>query len=98
MIAGYQSRPIAGYDPDGLRVGGFRMDWRSRLGPKLVAAQEAVSHVGSGATVGVSPFTTTPLTLCEELASRARAGSVSDVRSEEHTLNSSHQRIPYAVF
>ncbi len=58
------------------------MDWRSRLGTKLVSLQEAVSHVASGATVAVAPFTTTPVTLCEALASRGRAGGVSDVRIE----------------
>jgi hypothetical protein len=43
------------------------MDWRCRLGPKLVAAEQAVSHVQSGATVAVAPYTTTPVTLCRRV-------------------------------
>ena len=58
------------------------MDWRSRLGSKLVPLEQAISHVASGSTVGVAPFTTTPLTLCEGLAARGRAGQLSDVRIE----------------
>jgi acyl-CoA hydrolase/class 3 adenylate cyclase len=58
------------------------MDWRSRLGGRLVSAEEAVSHVASGATVGVAPFTTTPVTLCEGLVARGRASGLSDVRIE----------------
>lgn len=59
------------------------MDWRSRLGRKLVSLEEAVSKVASAATVGVAPYTTTPVTLCEGLAARGRAGAVSDVRIEQ---------------
>ncbi len=58
------------------------MDWRARLGPKLVSLEEALAHVAPGATVGIAPFTTTPLTLCEGLAERARAGRVADLRVE----------------
>ena len=58
------------------------MDWRSRLGSKLVSLEEAVSHVASGATVAVAPYTTTPVTLCEGLAARGRVGGLADVRIE----------------
>jgi 4-hydroxybutyrate CoA-transferase len=58
------------------------MDWRSRLGRKLVSAEEAVSHVRPGATVAIAPYTTTPATLCEALAARGRAGELADVRIE----------------
>jgi acyl-CoA hydrolase len=58
------------------------MDWRARLGSKLVSLEEAISHVTPGATVGIAPFTTTPATLCEGLAARARARGVTDVRVE----------------
>jgi len=58
------------------------MDWRTRLGTKLVSLEDAVGRVGSGATVGVAPFTTTPVTLCEGLKARARRGELRDVRVE----------------
>jgi len=58
------------------------MDWRARLGKKLVSLEEAVSHVTSGATVGVAPFTTTPTTLCQGLVERGRAAGLRDVRVE----------------
>lgn len=56
------------------------MDWRSRLGSKLISVEAAVAKVGSGATVGVSPFTTTPVTLCEGLKARGRQGGLENVR------------------
>lgn len=58
------------------------MDWRSGLGSKLVSLDEAVSHVASGMTVGVAPFTSTPTTLCEGLRRRGRADGLENVRVE----------------
>jgi 4-hydroxybutyrate CoA-transferase len=52
--------------------------WRSRLGDKLVAAEDAVARIESGATVAVAPFQATPYGLCEALA--ARLPSLKDVR------------------
>ena len=58
------------------------MDWRSRLGSKLVPLAEAVGHIRSGQTVTVAPYTTTPVTLCEGLKARGRAGELENVRIE----------------
>jgi len=44
--------------------------WRSRLGSKLVSAEEAVGHVNSGDRVVISIAQSSPLTLCTALAAR----------------------------
>lgn len=51
-------------------AGRITIDWRGRLGDKLVSREEAVSHIESGATVAVAPFQATPYGLCEALAAR----------------------------
>jgi len=57
------------------------MDWRARLGSKLVSLEQAVGLVRSGHTISVSPFTATPVTLCEGLKARTRAkGNLENVR------------------
>jgi 4-hydroxybutyrate CoA-transferase len=53
------------------------IDWRARLGEKLVSREDAISRVQPGATVAVAPFQGTPYGLCEELADRL--GSVAGV-------------------
>lgn len=58
------------------------MDWRARLGSKLVSVETAVGHVRSGDTVGCSPFTTSPITLAEGLKARGRKGGLENVRVE----------------
>ena len=58
------------------------MDWRARLGSKLVSLDTAVGHVGSGDTVAVAPFTTSPVTLCNGLIARGRKGGLENVRVE----------------
>jgi len=45
-------------------------DWRAQLGTKLVAAEEAVSHIKSGDRVTLSIAQATPFTLCAALAGR----------------------------
>ncbi len=59
------------------------MDWKTRLGPKLIPLEKAVGLVESGQTLGVSPYTSSPVTLCEGLKARAREkGDLRDVRVE----------------
>jgi acyl-CoA hydrolase len=58
------------------------MDWRSRCGSKLVSLEKAVGHVQSGQTVAVSPFTCTPMTLCQGLLERGRRGELENVKIE----------------
>ncbi|MFP6622408.1 MAG: acetyl-CoA hydrolase/transferase C-terminal domain-containing protein [Myxococcota bacterium] len=58
------------------------MDWHARLGTKLVSVEEAVGHVRSGDSVGCSPYTTSPLTLCEGLKAHGRKGGLEGVRVE----------------
>jgi acyl-CoA hydrolase len=59
------------------------MSWRDRLGAKLISLEQAVGYVQSGQTVGVSPFTASPLTLSEGLKTRARTkGDLENVRIE----------------
>jgi 4-hydroxybutyrate CoA-transferase len=45
-------------------------DWRAQLGAKLVAADEAVSHINSGDRVCLSIAQQTPFELCPALAGR----------------------------
>ena len=56
------------------------MTWRERCGAKLVAIETALAHVKSGDVVAVSPYTTTPYTLCEGLKGRVRKGGLDRVR------------------
>ncbi|MEX2236651.1 MAG: acetyl-CoA hydrolase/transferase C-terminal domain-containing protein [Dehalococcoidia bacterium] len=46
------------------------MDWREKLGDRLVSSGAAVGHVKSGDSVMVAPFTCTPHTLCNALYER----------------------------
>lgn len=59
--------------PSLLAVRRITIDWRDRLGDKLVSREDAVSRIGSGATVAVAPFQGTPYGLCEALAARLSA-------------------------
>ncbi len=56
------------------------MEWRDRLGEKLVSAERAVAHVKSGDTVAVAPYTCTPQTLCRALSEYGKKGGLKDVR------------------
>jgi 4-hydroxybutyrate CoA-transferase len=58
------------------------MDWRDRLGPKLVPTETAVKRIGSGDTVAVAPYTCTPHTLCGALFEHGRQGNLERVRVE----------------
>ena len=56
------------------------MDWRTRLGSKLVDLDAALAHVESGQTIAASPFTSSPITLCQGLIERGRRGELQDVK------------------
>ena len=58
------------------------MDWRTRLGTKLVSVEAAVAHVRSGSVVNVAPYASTPGTLCEGLKAHARRNGLRNVRIE----------------
>lgn len=45
-------------------------DWRAMLGPTLVAAEEAVSHIRSGDRITMSIAQSTPFAVCPALAAR----------------------------
>jgi 4-hydroxybutyrate CoA-transferase len=51
-------------------AGEARADWRTRLGSRLIAADEAVSHIKSGDRVCLSIAQQTPFELCPALAGR----------------------------
>jgi 4-hydroxybutyrate CoA-transferase len=51
-------------------AGGARADWRTQLGSRLIAADEAVSHIKSGDRVCLSIAQQTPFELCPALAGR----------------------------
>ena len=56
------------------------MNWRDRLGSKLVSLESAVGQVASGQTVAVAPFTCSPMTHCRGLVERGRKGELENVR------------------
>ena len=56
------------------------MNWRDRLGSKLVSLEEAVGKIESGQTVAASPFTCSPLTLGHGLIERGRKGGLENVQ------------------
>lgn len=58
------------------------MEWRARLGKKLVSLEQAMSHVQSGQVVNVAPYSCTPMTLCEGLKAHAMAKGLRDIRIE----------------
>ena len=58
------------------------MTWRDRCGKKLVPIEAALGHIESGHVVAISPFTTTPFTLCNGLKERGRGGKLEGVRIE----------------
>ena len=58
------------------------MDWRGRLGKKLVDLDTALAHVHSGAIVNVAPYSCTPVTLCEGLKAYGTRAGLTDVRIE----------------
>lgn len=58
------------------------MDWRSRLGTKLVDLDTALKRVQSGHTVNVAPYSCTPTMLCEGLKVHGVRNGLTDVRIE----------------
>ena len=56
------------------------MNWRERLGTKLVSLESAVGRVESGQTVAAAPFTCSPMTLGRGLIERGLRGGLRDVR------------------
>ncbi|MFQ5471365.1 MAG: acetyl-CoA hydrolase/transferase family protein, partial [Dehalococcoidia bacterium] len=44
--------------------------WRQLISDKLVAPQDAIARIGSGAVVAIAPFQGTPYALCDALAKR----------------------------
>ena len=58
------------------------MDWRGRLGSKLVDIDVALAHVHSGAVVNVAPYSCTPVALCEALKAYGPRVGLSNVRIE----------------
>ena len=58
------------------------MEWRARLGKKLVSLEQAMSHVQSRHVVNVAPYSCTPMTLCEGLKAHALAKGLRDIRIE----------------
>ncbi len=56
------------------------MNWKERLGRKLIDVETAVRHVESGQTITASPFTSSPLTLCRGLIERGRNGELENVQ------------------
>jgi 4-hydroxybutyrate CoA-transferase len=55
-------------------------NWRDQCRGKLVTADEAVLRIRPGDTIAVSPFTTTPHTLCNALCRRVSGGGLRDIR------------------
>ncbi len=56
------------------------MEWRDRLGSKLVPLEKAVACVKSGDTVAVAPYSCTPHTLCRGLSEYATRAGLERVR------------------
>jgi 4-hydroxybutyrate CoA-transferase len=56
------------------------MNWKERLGKKLIDVETAVGLVESGQTITASPFTSSPLTLCRGLIERGRRGGLENVQ------------------
>ena len=55
------------------------MDWRKRLGKKLVDLETAVATIESGQTIAAAPYTSSPITLCHGLIERGRKGELENV-------------------
>lgn len=58
------------------------MDWRSRLGTKLVELDTAVAGIRSRAVVNVAPYSCTPVMLCEALKAHGARAGLTEVRIE----------------
>ncbi len=56
------------------------MEWRERLGGRLVSLETAVSRVASGQIVAAAPFTCSPMTLSHGLIEYGRKGGLENVR------------------
>jgi len=56
------------------------MNWKERLGKKLIDVETAVGFIESGQTITASPFTSSPLTLCQGLIERGRKGGLENVQ------------------
>ncbi len=55
-------------------------NWRDRLGSKLVPMDTALSNVKSGDRVNASPYTSSPVTLCEGLKQYALKAGLKDIQ------------------
>ena len=55
------------------------MSWQDKCGAKLVGLDEAIGTIQSGDVVHVAPYSTTPITLCQALQTRAATGGLLDV-------------------
>ena len=55
------------------------MDWRARVGTKLMDLEAAVARVESGQTIAAAPFTSSPVTLARGLIERGRRGELENV-------------------
>lgn len=58
------------------------MDWKARLGSKLVDINDAMANVRSGQTIAVSPYTSSPVTLAEALKAHVIAANLTDITVE----------------
>jgi 4-hydroxybutyrate CoA-transferase len=56
------------------------MNWKDRVGNKLVDAEQAVAEIGSGAVVNIAPYTSTPMTLCTALKAHALKAGLRNIR------------------
>lgn len=56
------------------------MDWRDRLGSKLVPVEKAAAEIESDSVLMSAPFTCTPHTLCRAIAERGARGELSGVK------------------
>jgi len=69
------------------------VNWRDLCQGKLLSVDEATARIGSGTTVAVAPYHSTPHTLCSDLQRRARQGELGNVRIE-HFGSLSHWTAP----
>ncbi len=56
------------------------MSWQDKCGDKLVSLEQAIGTIQSGDVVNVAPYSTTPMTLCNALKTRAAKGELTNVR------------------
>lgn len=56
------------------------MGWQDKCGDKLVGLDQAIGTIRTGDVVHVAPYSTTPMTLCNALKSRAMKDGLTGVR------------------